>query len=309
MILSIQEARGHGLLFLGVDANHQGALGTKKCDEIFEEMCGSTPEVIAHVWSNLMTAQVPNASCLDAEKTLEGHRHFFVANCFLWGHPRNATWLRILFFPIGEKETRGEPLWQWVRKLQALSPTKIKFLDRWSDADDPHCELFVVGIDGTDCKTWERKHETFPMDRQLMSHKFNHAALKCEIAVATHEDKIVWVNGPFAGGRHDLTIFREDGLKDAMPDGKIGALDRGHQTSKPDEVNVLATPQMGDNPEIHRFMSRVRCRTETAMGRLKAFKALSDMFRHGEEKHEWCFKACAVIVQCQIDHGACLCEV
>ena len=147
------------------------------------------------------------------------------------------------------------------------------------------------------------------MDRQRMSHKFHHAALKYEIGVAIYENKIVWVNGPFPGGRHDLTIFREDGLKDRMPNGKIAIVDRGYNTSKPDEVNTLARPQIGDDPEMHRFMSWVRCRTETVMGRLKNFACLSGTFRHGEEKHEWSFKACAVLVQYQIDHGAYLYEV
>ena len=309
VLLSVQEAKMHGLVLLGASDIHQGSLGAAKCTNIFKEMCGSSPEGLTHIWCDLMNTAIPNALCVESEKTLDGCRGFLMANCFLWGCPKNATWLRILFFPIGEKCTRGEPLWTWVRKIQALLPTKINFLDRFDDANDPHCEMFIVGIDGTDCKTWERQHEVFPMDRKQMSHKFNHAALKHEIGVAMRENKIVWVNGPFPGGRHDLTIFREDGLKDRMPEGKIAVVDRGHATSKNDEVNVLAPPQIGDDPQIHRFMSRVRCRTETVMGRLKSFKVLSDTFRHGEQKHEWAFKACAVIVQCQIDHGAFLCDV
>lgn len=295
--------------FLGMSLLHQEALGAKKCTEIFKEMYGSTPEVMAHLWSDLMGTQIPNASCTMEEKNVGGYRQLCMANCFLWGYPRNSTWIRMLFFPMGEKETRGDPIWRWVRKIQALLPTKIDFLDRWDDPNDETCEMFIVGVDGTDCKTFERKHDVFPMDRQLMSHKFNHAALKYEIGVAIYENKIVWVNGPFPGGRHDLTIFREDGLKERMPEGKIAVLDRGYQTSKPDEVNMLATPQLGDNLEMHRFMSRVRCRTETVMDRLKEYKCLSEMFRHPANKHEWAFKACAVMVQYKIDHGAFLYEV
>lgn len=309
MILSLDEACALGLGFLGINEIHQGSLGPDKCNDIFKEMFGSTPEVIASMWYDLMTTQVPNASCVEADKTLKGFRHFCMAHCFLWGYPRNTTWLRVLFFPIGEKQTRGEPLWRWVRKMQALLPTKIKFLDRWDDMDNEHCEKFIMGVDGTDCMTWERQHEVFPIDRQRASHKFKHAALKYEIGVAIYENRIVWVNGPFKGGRHDLTIFREDGLKDRMPEGKIAVLDRGYRTSKKDEVNVMATPQLDDPPELHKYMSRVRCRTETVMGRLKQFQCLSQMFHHGDEKHEWAFKACAVIVQYQIDHGAYLYDV
>ena len=308
MLLSVQEALLHGLLFLKVSAVQQESLGLKKCAELFKQMYGSSPEVLAHVWYDLMTTDVPNSMCDASDKTFGGYRRFLMANCFLFGYPRNTSWLRILFFPIGEKETRGEPLWCWVKKIQALLPTKIKFLDRFDD-DDPYTELFIIGVDGTDCKTWERQHEVFPMDRKMMSHKFQHAAWKYEVGVAIYENKIVWVNGPFPRGRHDLTIFQEDGLKDRMPNGKIAIVDRGYNTSKPDEVNTLARPQIGDDPEMHRFMSRVRCRTETVMGRLKNFACLSGTFRHGEEKHEWSFKACAVLVQYQIDHGAYLYEV
>lgn len=309
MLLSLNEALMHGLLILGISENHQGSMGGNKNRQVFKEMYGSSVVVITDIWHDLMNTDVANASCVPAEKTLDGYKYFLMANCFLFGYPRNATWLRILFFPIGEKETRGEPLWRWVRKIQALLPTKIKFLDRWSDNDDPNCELFIIGVDGTDCKTWERKHATMPMDRKLMSHKFKHAALKYEIGVAVYENKIVWCNGPFPGARHDITIFREDGLKEKMPAGKIAIADRGYQTSRQDEVNMMATPQMNDDPGLHKFMSRVRCRTETVMGRLKEFKILSETFRHDNEKHEWAFKACVVIVQYQIDNGAFLYDV
>lgn len=309
MILSIQEVQTNGLSFLGVSQLHQASLGQSKCREIFKEMYGSSPTILASLWHDLMITDVLNASCDDADRTIRGFKQFMMANCFLWGYPRNSTWLRMLFFPVGEKDTRGEPIWRWIRKIQALLPTKIKFLDRFDDIADPYCEMFIIGVDGTDCRMWERQHETMPMDRQLMSHKFNHAAFKYEIGVAIYENKIVWVNGPFKGGRHDLRIFREDGLKERMPEGKILVADRGYQSSKKDEVNMIATPTIGDDPEIHRFMGRVRCRTETVMGRLKGFKILSETFHHGPEKHEWAFKACAVIVQYHLDHGAYLYDV
>ena len=316
MILSINEVRQHGLRFLKLSIIDQEALGVNKCSKIFKDIYGSWPTVHADQWNDLMTTNVPNASCVDGDKTLDGFKHFLIAHCFLHGYPRNENWIRVLFFPIGEKDTRGEPLWRWVRKIQALLPTKIKFLPRWEDPDDEHCEIFIMGVDGTDCKILERQHAVFPMDKGPMSHKFKHAALKCEIGVAIHDDKIVWCKGPFKGAKHDVTIFREEGLKDkvkSLPGDKVLILDRGHRSSKPDEVNMLATPQLADNPELHQFESRVRCRTETVMGRIKNFKCTSDMFRHGnerlEEKHEWAFKAVVVTVQYQIDNGSHLYQV
>lgn len=309
MILSINEARKHALLFLGISELWQESMGVSQCDEIFKGMFSSSSVVIADIWNDLMHTEVEGAKCTVHEKTLDGFKLFLMACSFLWGYPRNSIWVKVLFFPVPDRFTRGEPFWSWVRKIQALLPTKIHFLPRFDDPDDPNCEIFIVGVDGTDCKTHERQHPTFPVDPKQMSHKFKHAGLKYEIGVAIFENKIVWVNGPFPGGRHDMTIFREHGLKDRMPEGKMAVLDRGYRTSRKDEVGMVATPQLGDDPETHKFMSRVRMRTETVMGRLKQFKCLSETWRHGEQKHEWAFKACAVIVQYQIDHGAFLYDV
>ena len=125
---------------------------------------------------------------------------------------------------------------------------KIKFLDRWDDTDDPHCEKIIVGIDGTDYKINRQQHETFPMDLQLMPHKFKHAGLKYKIGVAIFEDKIVCINGPFKGGKHDLTIFREDSLKGRMLEGKTAVLDCGYKKANPTKLECwlplnLATTQ------------------------------------------------------------------
>ena len=55
-----------------------------------------------------------------------------------------------------------------------------------------------------------------PSGRAMMSEKFKHAAWKCEIALAVFEAKILWINGPFRGGKHDMTVFRKDGLKQRL---------------------------------------------------------------------------------------------
>ena len=307
MLLAVQEVLQHGLLFLQVSVTWQETLGHAKTHEIFEGMYGAPAEVLCHMWEDLMATDMP-----DSEKNLKGFKRFLMAHCFLWGYPRNAIWLRMLFFPEGEKTCQGEPLWCWIRRIADLLPSKIDFLDHWEEDEDS--EVFIIGVDGTDCKTWERPHANFPVDPKRMSHKFNHAALKYEIGVAIFHDKIVWVNGPFRGGKHDLTIFREDGLKERMPQGKAMVGDRGYRTSKPDEVGVVATPIIPDptnegEKDFAKFMSRVRCRTETVMDRLKEYRCLSDMFRHGDAKHAVAFRATAVTVQYKIDHGAYLYQV
>lgn len=72
-------------------------------------------------------------------------------------------------------------------------PHKIK----WRDClDDPYMEMFIVSVHGTDCKIWQPKHPTFPMDYFYCSEEFKHAGLKYDIAISlfhttsTHHQKI-----------------------------------------------------------------------------------------------------------------------
>ena len=50
----------------------------------------------------------------------------------------------------------------------------------------------------------------------MFSEKFNGPALKYEVGVCIATGHIVWVNGPFMGAEADVTIFKEDGLLDAL---------------------------------------------------------------------------------------------
>jgi hypothetical protein len=64
-----------------------------------------------------------------------------------------------------------------IGKLAALKAKKIVWDPTSLDSSDT--EIFVISIDGTDFKTWEKNHGTMPVDREgQMSHKFNHGAVK-----------------------------------------------------------------------------------------------------------------------------------
>ena len=307
MILSAHDIRQMGLLVAKMTDAEQTAKGPDLCNELIRALYGSPPEVLADVWHDLCNTTIPGARLTDEEKSNHGVKMFFLAHYMLWTYPRNARLIEIHFGPIAEKLTRGDPLWKWIRKIESLLPEKIKWLPR---LDDPNCEAFIVTIDGVDCRTWEsRRHPTFNIDRRLYSKKFAHAALKYEIAVAIFEDKIVWVNGPFRGGKHDLSIFREDGLMDKIQDGKMGITDRGYRTSVAAEADKLAFKREEDPPDLKKIKGRSTCRHETVNSRIKQFCAASETFRHGKDKQEAAFKAICVVVQYQIDHGAYLYQV
>ncbi len=140
----------------------------------------------------------------------------------------------------------------------------------------------------------------------------------------------MWMNGPFVASKHDVTIFRENGLKDKTPNSKKGIADKGFQGEK----DILCTPNSQDTPELRKFkvskavlqsssfavpdethitckmtpidhhQTRARARHETFNARIKNFACLDSRFRHGISKHKICFEAVCVIVQYQLENGA-----
>ena len=82
----------------------------------------------------------------------------------------------------------------------------------------------MMTVDGTDF--WIP--EPSPFDRKWFSHKFNHAALRYEMALCIQTGWIVWTNGPFCAGSHsDVKIFRA-GLKRELDLYECVEVDRGY---------------------------------------------------------------------------------
>jgi hypothetical protein len=225
---------------------------------------------------------------------------------FLWNYPKNSEVLASRFH-TSERNSRGEPLWHWIKKIQALKGRKIV----WdSSIDDPqNGVIFCLSVDGVDFKINEKQNPERNVDRKFYSKKFNHCAAKYEIAMSVFRSKVVWISGPHPGGKHDITIFRE-GLKKKIPQGKKIIADKGYSTSQADEDGLFAIPSHLDNKELKRFKSRVRMRHETFNARLKHFESLSTgKFRHGFEMHKIVFESVCVIVQYQMDKGSPLFDV
>jgi hypothetical protein len=58
--------------------------------------------------------------------------------------------------------------------------------------------ICLISVDGVDCAC----QEPYPFNEGIFSIKLNGPGYKYEIGICT----IVWVNGPFKAGRHDVTI-------------------------------------------------------------------------------------------------------
>lgn len=308
MELAPNEMRRMGLIFMKIDAQQQQDLGMKICDEMFRSLYGCPAEVMSDMWEDLRTTNIANAQLSPKEDSIFGLKMFCMAHYYLWNYPRSSKVLQVQFYPIGEHYTRGKPFWKWVGRIAALLPTKIKWMP---ELDDPNGEIFIVSVDGVDCRTDERRdHAVFNINNKRCSHKFKHAALRYEVAVAIYDEKIVWVNGPFIAGKTDLQILRagqKDGsgtLLDRIPAGKMLVADRGYQTSQPTEIGKMAFKRNEDPSNLQKYKGRVMCRQETVNSRIKQYKVLSETFRQCDEVHEICFKAICVIIQYQLDCGA-----
>jgi hypothetical protein len=161
----------------------------------------------------------------------------------------------------------------------------------------------VISVDGTDCAV----QEPYPFSKKIFSEKLNGPGLKYEVGVCIETGQIVWVNGPFDAGRHDVTIFKEDGLKDMLADEECVEVDNGYQGDI-----KFKNPKISQSRKDRKEKSAVRARHEIVNGRLKQFEVLNSVFRHNIDmraKHKMCFNAVAVITELGFEYGSGLYDV
>ena len=154
----------------------------------------------------------------------------------------------------------------------------------------------AISIDGTHCPISEPRKEP---STKWYSHKFKGPGLSYEIAIAIHEPKVVWANGPYPAGTNDITIYRA-GLKAKMEAaGKLAIADQGYKG----EYDTLLLSNPLDGKEVREFKERASARHETFNKSLKEFKILSTRFRSHYSKHQQVFHAALVLTQLDMDTG------
>jgi hypothetical protein len=248
-LLSPRDILSRALRILQIDAKGKSQ---KWKTEMFHAHFGSDPLDLANIWFDLTATSIEDAKLKATEKSEKGLTMFLAAIHFLWTYPKNSKILSTKF-RLYEGYCRGKPLWDWIGKIAALKAKKIV----WDPRLDGHeTQIFIVSVDGTDFRMWEKKHPTLPQDKGKMSHKYKHGAVKYEIALSIFKPKCVWISGPHRGGKHDLTIFRE-GLKNKIKPGKKAIVDRGYATSEPDE-KMLSQPNETDSKRLNNFKSQAR---------------------------------------------------
>ena len=116
-----------------------------------------------------------------------------------------------------------------------------------------------------------------------------------------------WVNGPFpTGANSDLEIFRS-GLMTYLEEFERVEADDGYIG---EALLKVRCPKCITTPlERKEMMAVVRMRHETVNRRMKQWRCLKDVFRHGLDFHETCFTFCAVMTQIAISNGEPLFQV
>jgi len=308
LVFSATDVRLKGLDYVGLDRDRVKKWKVEEQNNDFKAHFGSSPSVIAEIWYDILDSNEElneDIRLTNGDMSENGFRMFMIAYFFLWTKPRNARVMRSRFdLPL--KDLQGRKLWQWIYRIAALRSKKIVWEESILGSDAT--SMYVLSVDGTDFRTWEpaKSHPRYNQDRQMSSHKFEHAAWKYEIGISVWHSKIVWLNGPFKGSKHDLSIFRENGLKDRLLTmaGKLCIADRGYQSSESDEIGLIVVPSEEDPPDLHKFKTRVRLRHEQLNGWMSQFKILSETFTYSKEKHKASVEAVAVIIQYQMDNGS-----
>jgi len=99
-----------------------------------------------------------------------------------------------------------------------------------------------------------------------------------------------------------MAIFlKEGGLKEKLvASRKLAIADDGYKGQH--EILITKNPFYSD--EVNTYVKRARARQESVNKRLKDFKAVSSVFRHGHEKHGIVFHAIAVLLQYDLENGS-----
>ena len=152
--------------------------------------------------------------------------------------------------------------------------------------------ICLMSIDGTHFPI----QEPGPFDKKWYSFKHNCSGLTYEIGVSIKLGEIVWFNGPFPGSTNDLTIFRNSLKKKLSPGEKVIA-DNGYRDYKARLKGEESKQEDYDWRKAHR---EIRARQEIINRRIKQYRCMSEIFRHGEGKHAKMFQAVIVITQMNI---------
>jgi hypothetical protein len=171
----------------------------------------------------------------------------------------------------------------------------------WENRNQPGIERrwdCRVSVDGTDCRILDPRVPSF--SPRWFGHKFKSAGVRYEVDVCIRSGWIVWINGPFPCGEWNDVKIAKSALIHELDEGELFVADKGYQTAMcysitPNDL-VFASQEQKDRHEL------IRARHEAINRRLKQWRILSSLFRHGFTKHGTAFMAVANITQFILRH-------
>lgn len=260
---------------------------------------GAPCSIIADIWNRIWDRMAPYEKDVVCNKGTPQCQYLLYALVFLKVYSSEEVHCSIVGWPNPKSFRKWS--WYFVKKISELKDDVIcleRRFDEIENSEDNTISCFV-SVDGTDCPVFE----PWPFDTKMYSHKTNGPALKYEVAVAISTGFIVWVNGPFKGGKGDAQIFQE-GLKELLYEDENVEVDHGYRGD-----DKFMIPSMAADSKGRKNKSIVRGRHENINGRLKIYNVLTTYFCHMKpknsymEKHRMCFNAVAVITQLKLEFG------
>jgi len=289
--LTAAELQMLGLQNVGVSYAKQQKRSASRNYNDFRSVFGACPKTCEAILRDIQTTTIPEARIDKPDPD------YFLMSFY---------WLRVYDIEVGNglrwkihPDTFRKHAWKYVGAMAGLKGLKIVW--RYDDGHDE--EIYIISVDGTHCRINEPRTQP---SATWNSPKLNKPGLSYEIAISVVTSEVVWLNGPFPAGVHDLTIWKKPGgLKSKMPAGKKAIADKGYigKRGGKDNQPMLAVSNEYDSPAVRRFKRMARARHENFNCRMKVFKVLENRFRHGVEKHKGVFEAVAVICQYDMENG------
>ena len=297
--LTEEQMLTRGLLHLGVTPKEWGRRCRRTNEEDFATHFGPPPKVVADLWTRLHTTENADARI---DPKIHRVKDFLTALHWLKIYPKERE--RKISIKVGRDSGRK---WSWfyAAKIGALKAELVVWPESWDT-------IFTMTIDGVHFCIKEPTDDVYKFVRGVFSHKFGSAGLDYEIAISTFTQQVVHIAGPFRAGRNDVQIFREEGLKEKIPDGCYAIADRGYREKiKPSKIR---TQNYLDDDDVAMFKAEALARHETFNSRLERYSILQERFRSNMkteqyEKHGIVFNAVAVICQLEMMLGSPLFDV
>lgn len=173
--------------------------------------------------------------------------------------------------------------------------------------DQGSCPDYLAIVDATEQRV-ERSHD-YATQKKHYSGKRKCHTIKTQVIVNEH-GRIRQVSDSVPGSTHDLTLLRQSGVIDELPQGLTVLADcgyRGLQNDLPDRSVALPyrpkdKQELTPEEKLHNnFISRIRVVVENTLCHMKHFRALDSVFRHCLERYNDITRAIAGIVNYRID--------